>query len=349
MQDYETRQHLPDPFVWNEPVLGITEVKRQHTVPRLLLRQFANANGRIRAVDLASGREFATSAENLAVQSRFYDVEINDQTLSTENWLARLENDSAGIIRLLSRSPEAIGDLPFPKQVTFARFIAALIFRSPAKRTELQSQFDELDTQLIALARGQFLSQFGSVAGAAKFAEWSAGPFHERYGESEPTEIGKVTTRLLGDVQGFANLLLAAPWRIGRALGTRKLYTSDNPVAAYWPPTNVSWEPRAFAEFEYYLPLSPTLLLKIARRKNLSGPITPLSLKGRRTYRDFGASEVSLARHIVTHQALQFLYGASKPVDRACATTCLEAINEGVRHWVSTYLGPEPLPPWVSG
>ena len=233
--------------------------------------------------------------------------------------------------------------------MTLARFIASLVFRSPAKRTELQSAFEDIDSQIKGLIQGQLLHQVGDAEGARRFDEWNSKPFHERYGEPNPTEIGQVTNKLLGELQGFANLLRAAPWRIGRALGTRELYISDNPVSAYWPPTNVSWWPRAFADYEYYLALSPNVLLKIGRRRGSAAPVTPASLEGQRVCRDFKPWEVSLARHIVTSQASRFLYGAARHVDRTCATTCLENIDRDVRQWVSANLGPEPLPPWQSG
>ena len=63
--------------------------------------------------------------------------------------------------------------------------------------------------------KGQFVSQFGETQGLAEFTEWQAKPFHERYGEEEPNQPAPTTNYLLGEVQGLANLLRAAPWRIG--------------------------------------------------------------------------------------------------------------------------------------
>ena len=68
-----------------EPNLSKTEVKRQHYIPQMYLRPFA-VDGKIRVVDLDGGkREYKTSVGNVAVESHFYNVNVEDLRLSTED------------------------------------------------------------------------------------------------------------------------------------------------------------------------------------------------------------------------------------------------------------------------
>ena len=63
--------------MWNEPVLGQTQTKRQHYVPRFYLKPFVRPDGKLRVSDLQEDREYVSSLENVAVQSGFYDVDVD--------------------------------------------------------------------------------------------------------------------------------------------------------------------------------------------------------------------------------------------------------------------------------
>jgi Protein of unknown function (DUF4238) len=60
---------------WNEPNLAPTQVKRQHYIPRMYLKAFTGADGKIHAVDLDEDTDFRTSVEKVAVRNYFNDVE----------------------------------------------------------------------------------------------------------------------------------------------------------------------------------------------------------------------------------------------------------------------------------
>src|SRR5690242_5347543 len=70
---------------WNEAVLAPTDVKLQHYVPQFYLRRFADAKDLVRVVDLSDGgRAFRTNIRNAAAETRFYDIPVGDETVSTE-------------------------------------------------------------------------------------------------------------------------------------------------------------------------------------------------------------------------------------------------------------------------
>ena len=148
---------------------------------------------------------------------------------------------------------------------------------------------------------------------------------------------------MLAEVQGWANLLWGAPWRIGTVPNNLKLYTSDNPAAAYHRPVREWWEGAAFGSLIYYIPLAPDVFLKIERRND--GDHDESNPAGKRRRRDFTAEEISMARHIVTQDATRFLYGEGPIVLRDCATECLERIAKAKVRFAIRYLGYDPRPP----
>ena len=280
----------------------------------------------------------------MAVQSVFYNVDLVGHAYSAENWLGELESDAATVLRRLLDNPSAITTLTWEQENALARFIAALLLRTPRKRRELDDTFDGIFSQIEQNLQSQFVSYFGETQGLAKYAEWQAKPFHERYGEEEPSQPASTTNYLLGEVQGFANLLRAAPWRIGNTLEHGRLYTSDNPVSRYFRPVRHRWEVGAFSSFHYFLPLSPELLLKIERRPDAADLDKDASPWGERRKKDFSEWEISMARHIISRDASRYLYGDGLVVSKQCAVSCLDRIELATREFAARYLGYDPNP-----
>ncbi len=335
--------------MWNEPILSQTQTRRQHYVPRFYLKPFVGSDGKLRVSDLQEGREYFSSLENVAVQSGFYDVDLHGHAYSAEDWLAKLESGATSVLRLLLEDASAVTGLTEEQENTLARFVAALILRTPLRRQELGNAFETFFSRAEQNLQGQFVYRFGQTEGLAKYNEWREKPFHERYGEEEPTQPASITNHLLGEVQGFANLLRAAPWRIGHALGQRRFYTSDNPVSRYLRPVRPWWKVGAFSSFQYFLPLSPNLLLKIERRPDATGVERPTSPWEQRRKRDFSESEVSMARHIISWDASRFIYGDGLVVSKQCAVSCLERIELSMQEFAVKYLGYDPSPPPGAG
>ena len=335
---------MADAFRWNEPILGATQTKRQHFVPRFYLKEFARADGKLRVVDLQEGREYVPSPENVAVETRFYDVRMDGQDYSAEDWLAELEGDASGILQVLLDDLMAVTMLTEEQENTLARFIAALIIRTPFKRQEIDNTLDRMNSQIERMAKRQFVNQFGKAEGLRGYEQWRARPIHERYGEQEPTQPASTTNSLLGEVQGFANLLRGAPWRIGNALGHSRLYTSDNPVSRYLRPVRPWWDV-GFSSFQYFLPLAPEVLLKIDRRSDTADLDKDASPWGERRKKDFSEWEISMARHIISRDAFRYLYGDGMIVPKQCAVSCLDRIELAIREFAAKYLGYDPNPP----
>ena len=335
--------------MWKEPILGETNARRQHYVPRFYLKAFANPDGRVRVSDLQESREFATSLDNAAVQSGFYDVKAGDRVYSAEDWLGELESSAAMVLQLLLDNPSALLTLTSDQENTLARFVAAQIVRTPAKQQELNQVIEKMVSQTEDIAKNFFTNQFGKTRGLAKFREWIRLPPHERYGQKEPNQPSASTNFLLSEVQGFANLLRGAPWRIGITKGNRRLYASDNPASRYMRPIRPWWETGAFSAFDYFLPLAPELLLKIERRPDLDGPDREDNLWGTRRRKDFSEWETSMVRHIVSRDAFRYVYGDGLVVPRDCASSCLDRIESALQEFAARHLGYDPSPPPGAG
>lgn len=332
---------------WNEPNLSPTQVKRQHIVPRIFLRPFAGNDGKLRVVDLASDKEYRTSIQNAAVETHFYDLEMAGLTVSTEDWLGQLEGDAAPVIQRLIAHPECIGSLTLAEELSLGRFLAALRFRTPAFRDWESTITSSFLSQFKEMAREQLYHLNEHKEADLIWESWKDKPDHWWMNQEVAEQPAAGSAHMMGEVQGYANLLRAAPWRSGRSSGSLRLYTSDNPVSGYLSPVRSWWEGGAFSSFTYYISLAPDVLLKIGRRLDKGDQGGALEPQGERRCSDFSDYEVSIARHIITDNANRFLYGEGLVVPKDCARECLERVGQVNLQLAIRYQGFDPRPPTV--
>lgn len=78
-----------------------TETKKQHYVPRFLLRNFTTSNkkNQLFVFNKRTGKKFKTSPEQIAHENRFYDFELKNGTVSLESLFTDIETRTAPIIR----------------------------------------------------------------------------------------------------------------------------------------------------------------------------------------------------------------------------------------------------------
>lgn len=158
--------------------------------------------------------------------------------------------------------------------------------------------------------------------------------------------FGPQSASMLEEVSGWSNILWGMSWRCGRAPGSMRLYTSDNPMAAFLPSVRPWWDHGAFATLTYYVPLSPDVLLQIkpwAKLEESQDDAEPR--RGARRRCDYSSWEISFARHAITADASRFLYGEGPLVSKRCAIECLSAIDRFNLDHAMKYQGYDPNPP----
>ena len=292
---------------WNEPTLKLTQTKRQHFVPRTYLERFTRVDGKIRVTDLLENREYVTSLNNAAVKSRFYDVRVEGQNYSAEDWLAKVESDASPILTLLVDDPSSITTLTDEQEDSFARFIAALLFRTPSRQQEVGNMIDATFAEEVKMGMAFLVNKcgYGDDEVIAAYREFIASPIYQK---QKSNEIASTMNYLLGEVQGFGHLFRAAPWRLGNVLGPPKLFTSDNPVVRHVPAYRRSHLPQVFFEYDYYLALSPDILLHVYPKPLSNGTEKPDLIWGGRQYMNYFTWEVETARYLICRNADRFIY-----------------------------------------
>jgi hypothetical protein len=292
-------------------------------VPRFYLEAFC-CDGLITRLDLTSGEVILTSVQNVAIEKGLYDVEASGTSLSAESWLSGVvESFAVPVIRQLSSNPEALVDLSQVDQLILARFLAAQRFRVPSFRSFIERTNASLEREMATTIE--------SVVGYPIAPEELRS--YVDMAEIDPPagiDVGSAAMiSALSGVQGWANILLAQDWRIGRAPDGRRFYTSDNPLAGYLTPVRPFGSGGALWEYDFVFPLSPDVLIKITPVQ----PVDAINPWGRRRFSMFTHWECSFARHIVSDDAEQYLLGSPPFISRDDANAFFRSFDvERVRH-----------------
>jgi hypothetical protein len=318
--------------------IGPTEAIDQHYVPRFYLKRFADGRGRLPALDLSTGRAFLSAPGRAAKKQGFNDFDIESIRVSTESWLGGLEADAAPLIARLVENPASLTSLSVDEERVLARFIAAQRLRVPSQRDFLDNTRERLVTHIKEMARAHLHHTLESQQAEEVWADWAVRPDEWWLQADEPIQAAETVAYLLSGLEGLSNLFRALPWRIGQTDGV--IYTSDNPVSAFAYSTFPFGDMRPIYDYIYYIPLSPNVLLR------LGPPDSPPNPDGPRERRDFNSWETSIARHVVTDDARNLLFGEPPWVDRTCAAGCLSRLNNAKRHDAVRLQSFDPTPPY---
>lgn len=123
--------------------------RRHHTVPRLLLRRFADGERLVR-VPLDGGEPMVVGVGDVTVRRDFYSMRTADGQLddTVENLLADLENQAARVIRKIVE--DGLWPLPVNDRAILGQWIAAQHVRVPAVRQANNENLDQLTKIMIA-------------------------------------------------------------------------------------------------------------------------------------------------------------------------------------------------------
>lgn len=224
-----------------------TNVVRQHTVPRFLLKQFA-ASGkgkrrRLYAFDKGSERAFATTPDDASVRNTFYDLENHPERLSLESLLGIYENDAAPVIHALIEHKD-IRRLSEEERYRLAVFVAVQRARSFGEHQRIESLVSAVAAKLEAIGASQEQTE-------------------QALGLSSQQSTHNIFLAQLIEQRPHIDLLLAKDWYLYETSPGHPFYISDSPVVLYNAIDYGFYGNLGLAQkgIQIYLPISSTLTL----------------------------------------------------------------------------------------
>lgn len=224
-----------------------TDVVRQHTVPRFLLKHFSTpVKGkrlRLYAFDKSAGRAYATTPDDATVRNTFYNLDDHPERLSLEPLLGIYEHEAAPVIADLLRHKD-IRELTADDRYKLAVFVAVQRARTFGELERISGMISVLFNKMVAI--GATESQAGEAL------DLSPGGDHK-----------DVFLRQLVQQVSHIKHLLSKDWYLLETKPEHPFFVSDNPVVLknsndFGPYGNIGL---AVPGIQIYLPLSSTLML----------------------------------------------------------------------------------------
>ncbi|HGM5454829.1 DUF4238 domain-containing protein [Serratia marcescens] len=224
-----------------------TDVIRQHTVPRFLLRHFSapgkGKRRRLHAFDKTTVRAYATTPDDATVRNTFYNLDGHPERLSLEPLLGIYENDAAPIIASLLQHKD-IRRLTKDERYKLAVFVAVQRARTFGEQQRITGMVSALADKIAAIGATP-----RQVAETLDF--------------SPERDTRNVFLRQLVQQTSHIDHLLAKDWYLFESTPAHPFYVSDNPVVLmnnndFGPYGNLGLAVRGI---QIYLPLSSTLIL----------------------------------------------------------------------------------------
>lgn len=224
--------------------------KVQHYVPQFLLRNFGTGKkDQVFVFDKLTGKTFTPNAKNIASESRFYDFQVEDQAVSLEPALSKLETAAKPILESILKS-DSLAGLSVEDRATLAVFLSVQLTRTRAFR----EQWNDFPRML-----REHLGERGEdVAPGSQAAQ-----LLEEFSENDLK--AQVGTFMMNSMAPFAEHLLNKHWLLAATTKRDPFMLGDHPVAMqnmndYSPMGNIGL---AVPGIEIYLPLSPVRALAL--------------------------------------------------------------------------------------
>jgi Protein of unknown function (DUF4238) len=251
----------------------MAEPRRHHLVPQFYMRAFADAKGRVRVVERATGTEFTTGTANVFVERDYYTVsgvDAEDDHALIEGLYAQVEGVVAPIFEQLRE-----GDFPLGGQERseFGSFMALQVTRGRQHRDMVHNMADVLGREMLKMAANQPPGYSEKLR-----AEWEENPVGPeppppltddqremlRAGTSFKIEASRehVVEMSFVALEEMTFLFMAMTWRLV-VFDEPCLFTSEHPVTYRRRPSpmNAFYGIGPATSDEVRMPISPTRAL----------------------------------------------------------------------------------------
>jgi hypothetical protein len=217
--------------------------KRQHYVPKLLLRGFADGEReQLYALDKTTGKAFLTSVRNVATEKAFYDLKTDAGLESLESGLSRLESVAAPLISRIRVDRSLAFLTPNDREM-----LALFAMVQHQRTTNYREKVAKMNADLLAKIRGMGFDTT-NIDGIKEF---------------NAQDLQRFAMQSIGMAINFVPHILDKAWILLAAPGNEQFYLADNPIALQNRKDFGAYGNIGFAVpgIEIFLPLSSELCL----------------------------------------------------------------------------------------
>ncbi len=190
------------------------ESKKHHFVPRSLLKNFYNDDGKLFVFDKIGNKSFPTTAENAGHENYFNSIDIDGEKFNFEDFFAEIDSDQAHLTDKIA-SFDGEWELTESEQWKLAYFTLVQMHRTKLSRTTIVEYSNELQNWM----------EKGIANTPYKATDIRV--------DAEQSKL--VTLKQIQNIPEHIHHLTERRISIVKAPEPYVFYTSDNPVVMYNP------------------------------------------------------------------------------------------------------------------
>ncbi len=218
--------------------------KNQHYVPQFYLKKFINEEGKLEILDCARRKVVASrSPKSVCNEEYFYSSnnQPDDVSQVLEKEFQRIESDISKVYDSIAKKFLNFEQITENDKMLVATFMSLQYLRGPYMRKQIQQTSEQMIKQITKIKFGsphihKFFDQYEKDTGEKLSEQQRKDVVGFVQGEQYNIEIGNTPhLHLIGEMEGFKNLLFGKEWLVYISKSNKKFITSDNPVIELFP------------------------------------------------------------------------------------------------------------------
>lgn len=250
--------------------------KNQHYVPQFYLRKFVNNKGKLEILDCERKKIVIPRPPKSVCNEEYYysaNNKFDEVSQVLEKEFQRIESDISKVYGNIAKKFINFEQITENDKMLVATFMSLQYLRGPYMRKQTQKMNEQMFRQIIKLqfnSSYKFFDQYEKETGEKLTEEQRNKIIESVQKEEYRVEMGNTThLHLIGEMEGFRNLLFGKEWQVYISKSSKKFITSDNPVIELFPDwTGKSFYGPTFLQRTHQFTMTPDILIVATNPRN---------------------------------------------------------------------------------
>ena len=289
--------------------------EKQHFVPKMYLKRFANEQGMLNVLDVKDLKIIKPHPyQGVCYKSFYYGANtgrFDEASQIVEKLLGMIENFLAQHLSGIIKRIVGYEQIESSDRYILSILMSMLWLRAPKMRAQLNKLQGHMKKKVMSLGAETRVTNYLRETGSAMSDKQKRKLIEDLLNGNYELEFNNIHHLILLTDEigffdsGFANLFYEKKWKVYLAKGNVKFNTSDSPLVEWLKkPTHFLFG-RSFFDHNHYLPLSPEILIE------LTAPIGSKKVKREALFSDKD-DIVKMFNLLIADKAMKFAYSIDR-------------------------------------
>ncbi len=218
--------------------------KDQHYVPQFYLRQFVNAEDKLNILDCERRKiVIPRTPKSVCNEEYYYSVrnDLDEVSQEMERELSRIEDNISKLYDKTAQKFLNFEQITDKEKLIISTFMSLQYLRGPYMRKQIKRMNENITKQMMKMhmhmmPNDRFFTDYEKDSGQKITDEQRKNIIETVEKDNYKVSINNAPhLQMIGQMEGFRNLLFAKEWLVYISKSSKKFITSDNPVLELFP------------------------------------------------------------------------------------------------------------------